>query len=229
MANWINELIKKNRQKVFRPATHKVLDEVWYTRFKEWGEDLYYTNLQAKNNNIISTLIAKFSKGLSHTIAILYSENLRANFTDDEWMKVVASWNNYYGGTKELDSSIKVLVLASADEASINVFDFSVYQKRQLSIRKSNVSVLDKLRIILYLVSRLRKPYDYTGLAFWLLYKTCELFGFLDDPEADFCSELVYDGFKQGNCVIAKCANPSPGNIEDCAKDRIVFTNLTCL
>lgn len=226
MANFINELIKSNRQKAFRPATHKELPDEWYSRFSTWGEGLYYANIQSKNDSLVARLISKYSKGLTHTIAILHSENLRAYFSEEEWLRVVLSWNFYYGGTRPLDSTIKVLVLASANESRIDVCDFSVYRKRHLSIRRTNITMFGITKIIAYLVSRLRQPYDYTGLAGWLLYKTCAFFGFLDDPEADFCSEIVYDGFKKGDYLIATSGNPSPANIEDFAKERVVYTDL---
>ena len=225
MANFINELIRSNRQKVSRPATHKELPDEWRFRFIAWGEGLYYANIQSKNDSLVAKLISRFSKGLTHTIAIIYSNNLQACFTEEDWLRVVLSWNHYYGGTRPLDSTIKVLVLASANEARIDVCDFSVYRKRHLSIRRTSIPSLDVATIIRYLVSRLRNPYDYTGLAGWLLYKTCEFLGFLDDPEADFCSEIVYDGFKKGNYRIAKEDNPSPANIEEYAKERVVYTD----
>lgn len=229
MANFINELIRSNRQKAFRPLPYKELKPEWRANFIRWGEGLYYSNIQSKNNNLVAKLISKYSKGLTHTIAILYSENLRAWFTAEDWAKVVESWNFFYGNTKELDNTVKILVLASANEAKIAVCAFSHYQKRKLSIRNPKVPTLKAGSIITYFVSRLRKPYDYTGLGGWLLYKTCEFLGFLDDPEADFCSEIVYDGFKKGDCLIANCDNPSPVNIEDYERGRIVYTDLTCL
>jgi len=228
MANIINILIGENRKKAFRPKQHKELTTEWYERFKEWGEGMFYANIQSRENNTVAKLISRVSGGLTHSIAILYAENLKDYFTDDEWITILCSWNNYYGGSKVLDETVKVLVLVSADENGMNCFDFSAYQKRQLSIREAPL-LPENIRFVLeYFMSRAFKYYDYTGLFFWLLYKTCEWFGFLDDPDADFCSESIYDGFTKGELLIADCDNPSPDDIENYAKERILFSNLTC-
>jgi hypothetical protein len=227
MINLINKLIAKNRRKVFRPKNHRPLTMEWYIRFRCWGEGLYYANIQSRNNNLVAKIIAKFSKGLTHSIAILYSEDLEKHFTIPEWERIKQNWNHYYGYTKTLDEDIKVLVLASADENGLNFLDFGNYQRRQLSLRKVKIFKMNERRILKYLVSRSKKIYDYTGLIFFWLHKTFKFFGFLDDPEADWCSESIYDAFKKGGIFIADRDNPSPAEIEDYNERLLLYSNLT--
>ena len=225
MAYWINEKFQKKFKKEVKPRKHRPLATDVGNLFKVEGEGLHYCNIKSKDNNFVARLIGKLPQwlnkksdvdlGITHTIAILFSDNLRSWFTDDEWGIVVARWNEYYGGTKELDSSVKALVLASADDDGMNFFDFSKYQTRDFSLRKFPLDEEKQKLIISKLVSIESAPYDVTGLAFWCIYTVCNWFNFLDDPESYFCSEL-YDivkdltGFK-----IAGRDNPSPLDIEN--------------
>lgn len=225
MAYWINEKFQKKFKKEVKPRKHVPLTPEMYDLFKSAGEGLHYCNIKSKDNNFVAKLIGKLPQwlneksdvdlGLTHTIAILFSDNLRLWFTDDEWNIVVSRWDSYYGGAKELDSSIKALVLASADEEGMNFFDFSKYQARDFSLRRLPFFNEDQKLIVSKLVSIKSAPYDVTGLAFWCLYTMCGWFNFLDDPDSYFCSELYeiiknITGFK-----IAKRDNPSPLDIEN--------------
>lgn len=225
MPYWINEQFQKKFKKEAIPRTHRPLSPEIYEIFKSQGEGLHYCNIKSKDNNIIAKAIGKIAQwfnkksdedlSLTHTIAILFSDNLRLWFTDDEWKIIITRWNEYYGHTKGLDGSIKALVLASADEEGMNFFDFSKYQTRDFSLRKLPLGRKKQKLIVNKLVSIKSAPYDVTGLVFWWLYRICSWFKFLEDPDSYFCSEL-YDivkdttGFK-----IANCADPSPLDIEN--------------
>jgi hypothetical protein len=225
MAYWINEQFKKKFEKSFRPAKHRELSYVTYITLKAHGEGIHYCNIKSRDNNFIAIMIGKIAQwfnkksdediSLTHTIPILLSEDLKSWFTEKDWKIVSDNWDKYYGGTKKLDSSIKALVLASADDNGMNFFDFSKYQTREYSLRKLPLTKNKEKKIIKKLVAIESAPYDITGMVFWWLYKLCKWFKFLDDPKSYFCSELyeiIKDttGFK-----IAEKDNPSPLDIEN--------------
>ena len=229
MAYWINKKFKEKFNKEFVPKTHRPLSPEIYNIFQEYPEGLSYCNIKSKDNNIIARLIAQvaqwFNKksdmdlSLTHTITILNSENLKDWFTEEEWAIVTANWDKYYGGSKKLDESIKLLVLASADDNGMNFFDFSVYQSRDFSLRKLPLGKKKTKKIISKLVSIESAPYDVTGLAFWWLYKLLKWFKFFDDPDSYFCSEL-YEIIKETTGFkIAEKDNPSPLDIENYRTD----------
>lgn len=229
MPYWINKKFNEKFDKEFRPKTHRVLSPDTYDIFKKYPEGITYCNIKSKDNNIVAFLIGKtaqwFNKksdvdlSLTHTIAILNSENLKEWFSKEDWEIVTANWDKYYGGTKKLDASIKLLVLASADDNGMNFFDFSVYQGRDFSLRKLPVGKKKTKALISKLVSIESAPYDMTGLVFWCLYKVLKWFKFLDDPESYFCSELYGLVKETAGFEIAEEENPSPLDIENYRTD----------
>lgn len=208
----INRLLQKYFRSKFKGVKHKPLDEEIYRIFRDNGEGLYYVNIWSRNNTIMARLIGLFSKGISHTVPVVYSENMRDLFNVSQWAKIIGSWIHYY---REVPGDIKVLVLPSADDIGLVACDFSRYQNRKISIRK--VRIGDQRKVVDYLVSRIGRPYDSIGLVCWLL-------GLRDDPYSDYCSEVTYDGMKAGGVRIAGKDNPSPAQIEEYNKGWIVAT-----
>ena len=225
MAYWINKKFQEKFEKAFRPKKYRQVLPKTYEIFKDHKESISYSNIKSKDNNIVATLIGKLAQwfnkksdvdlSLTHTIAILYSDNLKVWFTDEDWEIVTVNWDKYYGGTKKLDSSVKFLVLASADDNGMNFFDFSTYQSRDFSLRTLPLGRKKQKKIIKELVSIESAPYDITGLVFWCLYKICKWFKFLDDPESYFCSELYEIIKNTTEFEIAGEDNPSPLDIEN--------------
>jgi len=233
MIHWINILIGNKLKKSFQPSTYKSLPDWLYQQFKSKGEGLFYSCIRSKDNDTASKAISSIAKffnkpgkedlPLSHCIAILYSENLKSHFTGEDWSIIQGNWNNYYGGTKLLDDSVKTLVLASADSTGMNYFDFSKYQTRDFSLRKVDLIAPQESKALHFLAAIAPKYYDYTGLVFWWLYKICIWFKFLDDPEALYCSENIYEAFMCADFKIAAKEEPSPLDIENYNLDLRFF------
>lgn len=225
MASLINRLIGNWFKGSFRPDSYKPLSDEIYQMFKSKGEGLYYSCIKSEDNNFVSRAIPHITElynkpgkediHLSHCVAIFYSEKLKSHFTPNEWYIITKSWNNFYGNSYPLDDSIKVLVMASADDNGMNYFNFSQYQNRDFSLRKVELPESGKYKVIRFLVSIAPLYYDYTGLVFWWLYRLCSWFKFLDDPESLYCSENMYEAFKCANFKIADNDEPSPLDIEN--------------
>jgi len=160
---------------------------------------------------------------LSHSIIIIYSENLQNCFTPSQWELVKERWNYFYGGAVPLDNNIKLLVLASADKAGMDYFSFSQYELREFSLRKANLNIIQQTVVTDFLVAINSKYYDYTGLVFWWLYKLCRFFGFLQDKDSFYCSEQIYEAMKQAGFYCAPVNNPSPLDIENYHLDLRFF------
>ena len=225
MASLINRLIGNRFKGSFRPYSYKPLSDEMYQVFKNKGEGLYYSCIKSEDNNFVSRAIPHITElynkpgkediHLSHCVAIFYSEKLKSHFTPNERYIIKKSWNNFYGNSYPLDDSIKVLVMASADDNGMNYFNFSQYQNRDFSLRKVELPESGKYKVIRFLVSIAPLYYDYTGLVFWWLYRLCSWFKFLDDPESLYCSENMYEAFKCANFKIADNDEPSPLDIEN--------------
>lgn len=225
MASLINRLIGNSFKGSFRPDSYKPLSDEIYQMFKSKGEGLYYSCIKSEDNNFVSRAIPHITElynkpgkediHLSHCVAIFYSENLKSHFTPNEWDIITKSWNNFYGNSYPLDDSIKVLVMASADDNGMNYFNFSQYQSRDFSLRKVELPESRKSKVLRFLVSIAPLYYDYTGLVFWWLYRLCSWFKFLDDSESLYCSENMYEAFKCANFKIADNDEPSPLDIEN--------------
>ena len=225
MASLINRLIGNWFKDSFRPDSYKRLSDEMYQVFKSKGEGLYYSCLKSEDNTFLSKMIPyiielynkpeKEDISLSHCVAIFYSENLKLYFTPNEWNIITKSWNNFYGNAYPLDDSIKVLVMASADDNGMNYFNFSQYQSRDFSLRKVELPESEKSKVLSFLVSIAPLYYDYTGFVFWWLYRLFSWFKFLDDQESLYCSENMYEAFKCANFKIADNEEPSPLDIEN--------------
>jgi hypothetical protein len=225
MANFINKLTGKIFKDKFRPRLYRPLPDAYYDIFRQFGEGLYYVTIKSSNNNIVSKAISYvtilFTKkedlklAISHCVTVLYSEHLENWFSEEDWKIVKSCWNNYYGNSKQLDSSIKTLVLSSADDNGMNYFDFSQYCLRNFCLRKPSIGEVRQFKVIQFLVSLSPKLYDYTGLVFWWLYKFCSFFNFLQDKESYTCSETIYNAFMSIDFKTAKKENPSPLDLEN--------------
>jgi hypothetical protein len=223
----INTAIGSYQRLKWRPATHRELAPEWEERFSEWGEGMYTSNIASRNNDLPSKLISRFAGKLSHSIAILHSNDLSSWFTRKQWQNITDSWDAHYGHTKKLNSSITTIVLASADKVGMVYSNFSSYERRELSIRKPPISMDDQLKVAQWLANIHAAEYDYTGFVFWLLYRTCIFFRFLEDPESWMCSENVYIAFKHAaNYLLTSVLYPSPDELEAENKDIRIYNTL---
>lgn len=224
MKRLINYLLDKYYKKTWEFKKHKELKQEMYNIFKNSGHKIFYSCIESKNNNLVAKAITFFSGKYSHVFPMLYSENMRNEFTALEWKRIVKNWTSYYGMSEnEADEKLrrcKVLILASADENGMNYPDYSSYHGRAQVIRAASIDSESKInKIKKFLVSKkiMNSIYDFTGLAFWWLNKIC------DQEDAYYCSELTYDAFSQIGIKVAKEQKPSPTQINDYAKDRIIF------
>lgn len=221
MFKCINNLLDSYFDNHWEPKTQRALDPEIYNLFKSYGEGLYYVCIKSKNNDIVSKAISFFSGNISHVFPVLYTENPHAWFTDIEISRLNNNWNIYY--KDEVIDFPKILVLASADKNGMNYPNFSTYQRRQFNIRKVNLPIKDQKRIVSWFISAkiFKANYDYTGLAFWWLFRL------MDDEHAYYCSEITQDGLELlGNYKIAKKKNASPTQINKYAVERIIFSKM---
>lgn len=208
----INSAITKRYKKRFQKKTHRLMNANIYNVFYENGPGLYYVNLKSAAKDIPSKLISLFSRGWVHSITVLYAENWDDYLNPIQKDMIQGKLNEYYHYA-EL-KNIKVLVMGSADDSGMNFFDFSNYQDRKFTIRKT---VVREKPVINYICNTAYFPYDVTGLFFWLL----RLF---DDEKAFYCSEKVYKEWLVGGVKVAKHEKPSPWDIEKYASARIIYT-----
>lgn len=226
MFKWINAQIAKKYKKTTKPRSHKELTTEAYERFHPKGEGIYICNFKGTSNSFVAKCIQKFSGDLTHSFDVVYSTDLRSWFTDEQWTKLSAKWNYYYGVTTGIPLSTKALVIGSMDSDGMNVFDYANYQNRIQSIRKVPITSVAIKAVIAWLCQDkvLKSNYDYTGLFFWLVKV---IMPYADVKEDFYCSEIVYDSFYQAVGVkVAKKADPSPKQIEDVNKNWIIFSNL---
>jgi len=222
MLNFINTLIDNYFDNVWTPKSKRVLDSKIYNIFRTYGEGLYYVCIKSKNNDIVSKAINFFSGNISHVFPVLYTETPKEWFTDVELSRLQSNWKIYY--KDKINEFPKILVLASADKNGMNYPDFSTYQERKFNIRKVSLSIKDQKKIVTWFISApvFKANYDYTGLAFWWLFKM------MDDERAYYCSEVTQDGLELlGNYKIAKKKNASPTQINKYAPERIIFSKMS--
>lgn len=210
----LNEYIDKKEKKAWVPKTHKELDDLAYEFFKIHGEGLYNICVESTNNDFVAKMISLLTGKYSHGFTAYYCENIKAKLMDDEWHRLKLKYYTYYGDAEDLDAKlgkIKVLVLASADSNGMNYFDYSAYQKRRQVIMKPILTEAQTSSILhSYLtIDTMNALYDYTGLAFWWLNRM------FDDERAWYCSEIMYDKFKEAGVLVAAEANPAPTQIVD--------------
>ena len=217
MKKLINKFIQKLFIKDYKPSTHKDLNEYMYNIFRSNGEGIYYVNIWSRNNNFMAKIIGLFSDGISHTVPVVYSEDLWSKFDVVHTLKIQAYFNQFYGlSVKTLLPDIKCLCFSS-DDIGQTVCDFSRYQNRKMSIRKCPDSINEK-KVLDFLVAKLGRPYDSVGLIDWI-------FGLRDDPYSYYCSELTYDALAYGGIFISDKENPSPAQIEKYNPEWIVYKN----
>jgi len=208
----INECIDKKMDAEWKTKTHRELNESAYEFFKIHGEGLYNFCVESKNNNFAAKMIALLSGKYSHGCTMFYHENIKSMLTADEWHRLQLKYYTYYGEVDNIEEKlgkIKVLVLASADSNGMNYFDYSSYQGRKQVIMKPELTDKQMKKILhSYLTSdTMNALYDYTGLAFWWLNRM------FDDERAWYCSEIMYDKYKEAGVIIADDPNPSPTQI----------------
>lgn len=178
--------------------------------FKQYGEGLYISNMQSASTNIVSKCIRLIAGEETHSIILLYAEDLRSWFTTMEWERLATKYKFYYGSFTDIEEdNIKILVLGSADETGMNYPSFRTYQYRMQSIRKVPLTYDNEMKIVRYLVSPqvMSAEYDYYGLIFWFLR-------IADDERAYFCSEIIEEAFKRVNLKVSVKSNPSPHELE---------------
>lgn len=223
MSNIINIIAQKIQLKNFVKKKHDVLKQERHELFKQHGEGLFYVCFKAATSDWYSKAIGYFCKGLSHCFIVLYSENLRSWFTQDQWSKIEKKWKLYYGSLEGLDTC-KVMVLASADSIGFNTFDFSEYQNRSMSIRKIPNEVYSRetqLKVAHWLLEVTHDMiYDYLGLIGYIISNK------IHDKKNYYCSNEIYYAFKSQNIFIADCENPKPSHIQDYNHEWIVYNTL---
>lgn len=207
----INVAVTRYYRKRRKKKTHRILNNNIYDMFYRNGEGLAYINIQSANNDIPAKLISLFSRGWVHSITVLYAENWDSWFSPAQRAMIQGKLNDYYHAADL--NNIKVLVMGSADDSGMNFFDFSNYQDRKFTIRKTQVNAK---AVINYICNTAYFPYDVTGLFFWLL----RLF---DDEKAFYCSEKVYMEWLVGGVKVAEHENPSPWDIEKYRRERIIY------
>lgn len=208
----LNKYICKKGKEAWIPETHKELDVLTYEFFKFYGEGLYNICFESINSDFVSKMISLLTGKYSHGFTVYYCENIKAKLTNDEWHRLKLKYYTYYGNTKDIDTKlgkIKILVLAGADSNGMNYFDYSAYQKRKQVIMKPILTAAQTSSILhSYLtINTMNALYDYMGLAFWWFNKM------FDDERAWYCSEIMYDKFKEAGILIAEEANPAPTQI----------------
>jgi len=226
MFKWINSLFAKKYKKEAKPRTHKELTQEAYERFHPKGDGIYICNFKGVSNSFVAKVIQYFSGELTHSFIVVYSTDLRSWFTDEQWLKLSAKWNYYYGVTTGIPVTTKALVIGSMDSDGMNVFDYANYQHRIQSIRKVPINSVAIKAVIAWLCQDkvLNSNYDYTGLVFFLFKK---IMPYTDVKEDFFCSEIVFDAFYQSiGLRVAKKHDPSPKQIEDVNKNWVIFSNL---
>lgn len=207
----INKIVGNYFRKKRKPKIHTILLDSVLRFFQEQGEGIYYTCMRSGSTNIISRAIRCVTGAETHCVILYYSEELKSKFSSIEWDKIKMKYKEYYGSSYDIEEDdVKVLVMASADEVGMTYFDFSKYQRREQSIRKAPLSVMQEDTIIRYMCSDtvMDANYDYVGLTFWWFFRI------IDDERAFFCSEIIEEAFKTIGIKIAAIPNPSPKDIE---------------
>jgi len=223
----INETIKKEILKSWKPKNWKPIDEDYFNIFKTNGEGIFYINIKSANNGIISRLIGLFSHGFVHTVMVLYKEDLieylKLNLGTDAYYKIIDGLRLYY---LECDiNKIRCLVLSSSDAIGQTCFDVSNYQNRIQTIRKiTNISKSQEKEIVNFLASQLGKPYDYTGLVGYPLKWISKFIYKFFNSKYYFCSELCQAACSSVGIKIAN-ENPTPYDIEEYNAYTKIFDN----
>ena len=221
-AHFINKIVNFfSNYNTYTPHVWKPTSEDFKQLFKQHGEGFYLINLKAGNSGL-SKIIGKFSDNISHTVLCLYSERLETLLSYNKIVrkKIESAWDWYYGYSKNLfDSDVCAIIIASATENGMLCYDFSKYQNRKKSIRHITSDETQIKQMLEFLAMRLDAPYDVTGLVMFLLKHG-------DDPNAYFCSEIVFDACQYVGIIVANNNNPSPGDIEKCLKDKIIYSDL---
>lgn len=224
MINYINKKYQENQIKKWEPVEWKPIKGQWIDFFVRQDCRVAICNLVAVKTNLISNIIGKLEGGLSHTVLLMYEPEMHLILNEGEKEKLNKNLKFYYINPPKIED-IKIWVWGSADETGMNYYDFSVLQNREKWIYKIPHYNLNYNSIIHSMNDYIAKPYDGTGLLFWLLYKkVSKLFGFFDDKKSAFCSEYVYDMLR--NCAGYVCAdedNPSPYMIHNRMKSNTIF------
>lgn len=203
--NIINKWVKKKAK--YSPHTFRTYNEqIFLDKMAEIGEALYVVNLKA-GGSLLSRIIGFFSSGYSHSVLMVYTNDITQYVNAKELVALERAWTLYYGGAVPLvNEQTKTYVLGSAEQRGMLVFDFGKYNNRTKQICLVTKNKEQIKRIIKYVCSKLTVPYDTTGLVLYLLKLG-------DDPDAYFCSEICYDACAAGGIIIADRNNPSPGDI----------------
>ena len=212
LTHCINKRFDKKFKAEWVPKDWRSLPYVMHDLFFNYGEGMYVSILQSTNNDFVAKMIAFFTGKFSHCFHIYYSENLRSEILDEEYGRIIDNWKVYYNFTQaEAEAKFaetNLLILASADKTGMNYPDFGVYAARQQSIRKLYTNNAQNTTMLRWYLSAnvMNSIYDYCGLALWGL----KIF---DDPEAFYCSEIVYDAAHEVGYEMATHKDPSPTGI----------------
>ena len=224
----INETIRKEILKSWKPKKWKPIDENYLKIFKSSGEGLYYINIKSSGSGLVSKLIGFFCHGFVHTVMVLYKENLneylKNNMETDVYYKIIDGLKLYYLECNI--NQINCLVISSSDSIGQTCLDVSNYQNRKQTIRKiTKISDSQEKGIVNFLGKQLRRPYDYTGLFGYPIKWISKFVYKFFDSKYYFCSEICQAACSSVGIKIAN-ENPTPYDIEKYNAFPKVYDNI---
>jgi hypothetical protein len=214
LKNWINERIRKHYVDRATKRTYKAATKETLKIFPKGKMSI--VNIRTRNNNFLARMIAKFSGGFTHEIAVLHTDRIREILEDDECRILQEKFNYYYKEPPNIED-VRLFVLGSCDDDGINYFDFGKYQNREFSVHvpkpvgPNKVKDMSNLSLLYH-----GRAYDAIGLIFWPIYNKIRSLSFIfDDEKSYFCSEFVRDIFHASSIRVSKNDNPSPKDVEE--------------
>ena len=185
-------------------AIDKIMDSTWEKKNYKFtypmidiipssnGSGIYVAHFIGNTDTLIGKLIKKLSGDYSHSILFWHEPlGIFRYLNNNEILRLIKKYKKYYTGDNQLKyiKNTNSLVLGSVDSIGMNYFNFSHYTFRKMIIHKLPVDEITYKKIVNYMLSEkvMNKNYNYTGLAFWWLYKM------FDDERAWYCSKQVKD------------------------------------
>lgn len=224
----INKAIDEIMDRKWNKKSYRVLDPQIGDIFQKNGFGIYVAHTIGNNNDLTGRMIQKITGPYSHSMLIWYTpEGILNHIESDEMDRLCEKYRTYYKGIDPVPAmnDTKALVLGSADSNGMNYFNFSQYQNRKMITHKLPFGHLKSMNLVHWMLKpkQMDKPYDYTGLAFWWLFRM------FDDDRAWYCSEQVKDVcLKFGYDVCPGEDNPSPTqNAEEAIKvEKLLINNV---
>jgi len=222
MKTLLNKLISAWCNKKFKKQTWKPLSKETEEIFQRLGTGILNCNIRSTQSNFISKVIGFFSTYREYNKSVPISHNVCIYFGDITKLleghpvekSILENRISKYYKNPPLLSEIKALVLCSADDNGMNYFDFSKYQNRDFSLRPLLADYKKQRSITCDFIRQFNKPYDYTGLVFWPLYRIFKFMNIFDDSKSWFCSEVNHEILKRHGIRLCNKNNPSPADTE---------------